>query len=1015
MGAAEWGEAVRIAGRSREQELLRKVVGGSVRGVPCTVLVHGEAGVGKTRLVTSVADRSRAAGHTVLWARCLRFGAGSTPYLPFISAFEGWQAEGHAVEGVDLAPLYGANGAGDTTPTRALHVIDRAVARLAEVGPVVLVVDDLQWADVSSLDALAYLIAGARNQPVALLVTYRDEGVPDGHVLHSWIAEMLRMPGVVELPLSRLTVEETAQQLTYLWGATPRHPLVADIWDRSGGNAYLTELLARDLDPTQESLPEDIPDALRHALLARWHSLTPRARGVSQVLAVAGRPVDPGVLADVAGGAVVDDALHEAAAAGVTQSDRSGLVWFRHPLLSDVLYATLLPDEARDLHAAFVSVLTSRDPEGTRFHGDLALHYAGAGMYDESFEHCLRAAEEACAVLAFPEAAVLLRHACDLWPDVSEHVRAQCGSWPALLAEAARISRLTGDLRGALALLDLAMPLIDEEGDPVTAARVVRLHCQIAWTTGSGKIAPVEIMQQAVAISRAVPDSEEYALSLADLSDAELWAGERDAAVQHAREAVDVANRASDKAALSYALGALANARMDEDGAEAQAREAVRLGHEAGRLEYVGLASVSLANVLENSGRFTEAAEVLAEAHAAGLSFAGLTGLLGAFAATAMVPLGRIAEAREILREVLASRRPGGIIGITARETATVIAIRTADLEEAATHLERLRELAVNFEELPGLHGPGVLAEYLLATGRPTEAIGLLERTIAAHANSDPKYGDSLLLWAARAAAALPPSRRRPALEAVMTARARCPVPSFAGGDRDPGQRVVQALFEAEMARCYGEPEEVERWRAAMPLADGAGLRFVATDARLRLAEALLALRNRREAALLLREAHAMAEEMGTLRLRDEIAEVAASARVAARRAGRPRAGRGSGQRPDPAGAGGDGAPGRRPLLQRDRRGAVHQREDRERPRVQRAPQDRHVEPRRGRRLGPAQRCCPAGVTVSVEACTDAPPVSPSCPPSSRWPSARPASRPPRAREHAERRGPAGPVAPRPG
>ena len=99
VGAAEWGEAARIAGRAREQELLRKVVGGSVQGIPCTVLVHGEAGVGKTRLVTSVADRSRAAGHTVLWARCLRFGAESSPYLPFISAFEGLQGRGPDARG----------------------------------------------------------------------------------------------------------------------------------------------------------------------------------------------------------------------------------------------------------------------------------------------------------------------------------------------------------------------------------------------------------------------------------------------------------------------------------------------------------------------------------------------------------------------------------------------------------------------------------------------------------------------------------------------------------------------------------------------------------------------------------------------------------------------------------------------------------------------------------------------------------------------------------------------------
>jgi predicted ATPase len=168
------------------------------------VLVHGEAGVGKTLLVSSVADRARASGHTVLFARCLRFGAGASPYLPFVSAFEGWLADGHSNAGLDLGPLYGdRDGA---APVSALHVIDRAVAHLAEQGPVVIVVDDLQWADTSSLDALAYLIAGRRPQPVALLVTYRDVGVPDGHALWGWLADMVRLPGVVDLPLDRLTL-----------------------------------------------------------------------------------------------------------------------------------------------------------------------------------------------------------------------------------------------------------------------------------------------------------------------------------------------------------------------------------------------------------------------------------------------------------------------------------------------------------------------------------------------------------------------------------------------------------------------------------------------------------------------------------------------------------------------------------------------------------------------------------------------------------------------------------------
>ena len=105
MKAAVRGEAARIAGRTRERELLRRVIGGSVRGEPCTVLVHGEPGVGKTRLVTAMTEHARVAGQTVLWGRCLRFGAASSPYLPFISAFEARLAEGLPVEDLDLEPL----------------------------------------------------------------------------------------------------------------------------------------------------------------------------------------------------------------------------------------------------------------------------------------------------------------------------------------------------------------------------------------------------------------------------------------------------------------------------------------------------------------------------------------------------------------------------------------------------------------------------------------------------------------------------------------------------------------------------------------------------------------------------------------------------------------------------------------------------------------------------------------------------------------------------------------------
>jgi len=836
--------------------------------------------VGKTRLVTAMTEHARVAGHTVLWGRCLRFGAASSPYLPFISAFEGRLADGPPIEGLDLEVLYGGGAAAELMP-RGLHVVDRALARLTEDGPVVLVVDDLQWADPSSLDTLAYLIAGMRRQPLAILVTYRDVGLRDGHPLHSWVADMLRLPGVWDLGLSRLDEEETGEQLEHLLGGKPAPALVSQVWERSGGNPYLTELLAGDLDPGADVLPDDIPGALRSALSAQWHALEPDARQVSQVLSVAGRPIDPAVLAGVLPDLDVDGALHRAEVGGVVERDRDGGIWFRHPLLADVLYGTLLPDEVRRLHRVFVDVLTSAaSPHGggTRVQGDLALHYAGAGMFEEAFEASLAGSEEAVRTGALSEAVALFHQATELWPEVGTAVRDRHGSLPALLSELAHLALVAGDLVVGLEAAGRALRLVDEDEEPLVAARALRLEVVMRHGAGLTAAPPVAEVRRAVALASVAPDSDEYAYCLADLADHEQWSGEVEAAGRHASEAVAVATRIGDDAARSYALGILASARAQDPASEELAREALRLAAVVGRRELVGLAAISLVNVLDNQGRFSEAADALAEAaeRSQGL---GLRGLLGTYAATFMLPLGRLTEARAILRQVLAAR-PQGIEGIQAREAALVVAVRSGDLDEAGLHLERLRELAPDFEVRVGMHGPGALAEYLLAVGRPAEALAMLEDTIARHSVAEPKYGDSLLLWAARAAGALPASRRGPAIARVRAARERSVVAAFEDQARDPGQGAVRALYDAEVARALGTPDTAARWQEAIQLADEAGLRFVAAEARLRLAEALLGERRRREAAAPLREAYDRAISMGARRLHDEVASVAAAARV---------------------------------------------------------------------------------------------------------------------------------------
>jgi len=201
----------------------------------------------------------------------------------------------------ELGTLLPAMGdARPAEPGRLLPSIDLVINRLADRGPTVVVVDDLQWADRTSLDVLAYLITGLRDQRLALLATCRDEHRGEGHPLHGWLADMPRMPGFTEIHVDRLDLSGTEAQIQGLLGRAVDIGFVAGVQERSNGNPYLTELLVRGLSGAEKDLPATTPAALRDALQATWHSLSPTARQATRVLAVAGRPVDFEVLAEAA-------------------------------------------------------------------------------------------------------------------------------------------------------------------------------------------------------------------------------------------------------------------------------------------------------------------------------------------------------------------------------------------------------------------------------------------------------------------------------------------------------------------------------------------------------------------------------------------------------------------------------------------------------------------------------------------------------------------------------------------
>jgi predicted ATPase len=371
-------------------DLARQAAGGEAG----TLLVTGEAGVGKTALLREACHRV-GGDLDVLWAGCLPLTSLAVPFLPLTSALREWAAQGVPVPALARA----AGSAPDGGPVEFDAWLDGTCRRR----PVLLVVDDLHWADQSTLDVLMYVVAGPARRRLAVAATVRAGEVGAGHPLRRWLADVRRLPGVTELVLGRLDRLATAQQLAGLLGGPPHESLVDDLFARTRGNAYLTTLLARRLPPDATSLPAGLPRELRDAVGYAWQRLSPPAREPTRLIAVAGRPQRADGLGEVATAAglagEVVPLLREAVDGGVLEVDADGRYWFVHPLLAEVLEDGLLPDERRALHAAFAAVLEPLADRGDEAGADrvidLADHHFRAGHVEEAYRWALRGAEAA--------------------------------------------------------------------------------------------------------------------------------------------------------------------------------------------------------------------------------------------------------------------------------------------------------------------------------------------------------------------------------------------------------------------------------------------------------------------------------------------------------------------------------------------------------------------------------------------------------------------------------------------
>jgi hypothetical protein len=494
---------VRVVGRADELRRLSGLVRDACEGRFGTVVVEGDAGIGKTTLVRAACEAA-GEGALVLSGACLPLTSVAVPYLGLRSAVRGLGAEARP-----RVAEWGTAGTGNDEPATPVPLaVDDWLSTQCEKRPVVLVVDDLQWADQETLDVLMYLVAGPPDRALAMVMTVRTEEVGTDHRLSGWLADARRLPGVESIAVPPMTREEVADVAARELGGQPHVSLVDDLDELSGGNPYLAKLLLEGLDPSSRTIPERWPGALREAVLRSWHRLSSEARRLTVLLAVDGTTAGSADLDRLADIASVDEparAVDEAVAAGVLELRADETYWFHHPLYAELIEQQLPPGERRELHGLFASyheaAAGDSAPFGPPFAEQMSDRYHAAGQPAAAYRWALRAADAVGPVLQDRRRFRMLRRAAWLRLQVPEAEESQEGLW----AELRSAAEAVGELDPELEAVDQLLSLMDDGREPLDRAALLARRAVLWRVTGRGS--GIGDLEHAERLTAAAPQS----------------------------------------------------------------------------------------------------------------------------------------------------------------------------------------------------------------------------------------------------------------------------------------------------------------------------------------------------------------------------------------------------------------------------------------------------------------------------------------------------------------------------
>jgi DNA-binding CsgD family transcriptional regulator/tetratricopeptide (TPR) repeat protein len=857
-----------LIGRERERTRLEAGLRSAVAGPPVTMLVAGEAGVGKTRLVAEFAA-SVAGEVTVLAGGCLDE---RVPYAPVADclrflARSGWEPGDAGQRGWSelgaLAPDLGWHAPGRRHAHGAAGRLQGAFLQLVEElcreRPVMLLVEDLHWSDASSRNLLMYVMRTARELPLLLVGTYRSDDLTRRHPLRPFLAEAARLPSTDVVELERLDAASTARLLAEILGSRPPPGMADDVYQRGGGNPFLVEeLIAADVDRR----PGRLSPRLQDILLARTTSLSPPAAEVLRISAVGGPRINDRLLRRVCQlePGPLDAALRELLDCHILEPDLDdrGYV-FRHALTAEAVYEDALPGERVRLHAAYAQAI-GEDPELAATGGALAAverarHWQRARHDIEALPAWVQAASAAESVYAHPEALAAYENVLELWPTI-EGAEALAGMDEVeLLRRAAEAAHRAGALTRALALAQHALVLLDESEAPLRAAVLAERLGGYSWAAGRESDAR-SYYQRAVELAPERPPTAERARALAGQARILMCNWLHTPAARFAQEAIETAHQVGAVAVEAHALNTLALALSwmdDEPGALSAMEESARLTEQGDDDENVARLWCNRSELLSSLGRLEEAATVARQGDAV-LRHIGLARGLGTYAAGyasfPLVDLGCWDEARTLLDNAIDNAQSGWFRAWPLQQRAWLNWL-TGDLDEAERDLDEIQRLAPDLDESQFLAAQAqAVAAVAIETERwdtAVEKVAEAVRQLPVEDGHPVVHGETMTAaWLGLWAAAAWTQERGPVgyawlaphlaeVDLLLTAAAARPLDR-----RTVRDQALLALCEAERGRVAGTANS-EDWRRAVDALDALGAVAQRAYARVRLAERLLA------------------------------------------------------------------------------------------------------------------------------------------------------------------------------